>query len=91
MPQSRPESGFKLLVSGKKAGHHYQFTVLDHDDKLGDQGMVISRVEPGKYTDFERTRSVKIKLDAINVEWLEKAALLYYWSEDRYQTLQTSD
>jgi hypothetical protein len=65
--------------------------VLDHDDKLGGQGMVISRVEPGKYTDFESTRSVRIKLDAINVEWLEKEALLYYWSEGRYQTLQTSD
>lgn len=91
VPESRPESGFKLLVSGNKPGHLYQFTVLDHDDKLGGQGMVISRVEPGKYTDFESTRSVRIKLDAINVEWLEKEALLYYWSEGRYQTLQTSD
>ena len=91
MPASRPDNGFKLLVASKHSGHLYRFTVLDHNDKLGDQGMVISRVEPGKYTDFERTRSVRIKLDAINVEWLEKASVLYYWADDRYQTLQTSD
>ena len=53
--------------------------------------MVISRIEAGKYSDFEHTKSVTIMLDAINVEWIEKAAVLYYWTHGRYRTLQTSD
>ena len=91
VPGSSPNSGFKLLESSRGSGNLYQLRVLDHIDKQDDQGMVISRVEAGKYSDFERTKSVTIKLDAINIEWIEKAAVLYYRTDGKYQTLQTSD
>ena len=48
------------------------------------------KVAPGTYPDFERTESITVKLDSINVEWIEAAAVLYYWSDGRYRTLQTS-
>jgi len=42
-------------------------------------------------SDFGDTKSVHLKVDGINVEWLEKSSVLYYWSNGKYQTIQTSD
>ena len=54
-------------------------------------GLAISTAEPGKYSDWENKRSVRLKLDGIYEEWLEKGALLYYWSMSNYHKLQVSD
>jgi len=39
----------------------------------------------------ERRKSVKLTLDSVYVEWIEKGALIYYWSESRYRKLAVSD
>lgn len=85
--KSDPSTGYKLIVvSGND-----DFDLLDHSDTGVSSGMVISRLKPGKYSDFEETESIAIKLDSINVEWIEAAAVLYYWNSHKFRTLQTSD
>jgi len=91
VPQSNPAGGYKLVVGSKASANEYDFDLLDHNDNERSTGMVISKVAPGTYPDFERTESITVKLDSINVEWIEAAAVLYYWSDGRYRTLQTSD
>jgi hypothetical protein len=33
----------------------------------------------------------RLKLDALNVEWIEKGTVLYYWAHGRYRTIEPSD
>lgn len=89
--ESNPTGGYKLLIATKNSRDTYEFDLLDHNDTQRAAGMVISRAKPGKYSDFERTESVDIMLDAVNVEWIEAADVLYYWNGHQYRTLQTSD
>jgi hypothetical protein len=41
-------------------------------------GLVISKQPPGTYSDFDTSKSVRLTLNGVNVEWLEKSSLLYY-------------
>jgi hypothetical protein len=94
--ESNSAGGYKLVVAtpgpsinGYSEG--YSFALLDHNDTQSAAGMVISKVKPGKYSDFGRTKTITTQLDCINVEWIEAAAELYYWTGGQYKTLQTSD
>jgi hypothetical protein len=93
VPDSPVKQGYKILVLRELTiGNTYAATLLDQaDGGYPSSGMVISKVPPGKYSDFEETASVRLKLDAVNVEWIEKGAVLYYWANGKYRTLQTSD
>jgi hypothetical protein len=90
VPKSRLNKGYKIVVFSKALGNTYHCELLDHNEQ-GDSGLVISKAKPGKYSDFESTESIRTKLDSLYVEWIEKGALLYYWSAGRYRTLQVSD
>jgi hypothetical protein len=48
-------------------------------------------VPPGKQTGFDDGQSIVLKIDAVNVEWLEKSSVLYYYANGKYHQLQTSD
>jgi hypothetical protein len=93
VPKSELNNGYKIIIVSKPAtGDDYTVRLLDanaHADSSS--GLVISKASSGSYSDFEDTRSVQLKLDAVNVEWIEKAAVLYYWSHGEYHTIQTSD
>lgn len=93
VPKSQSSHGYRIIVLRKAATEEgYSASVLDQGEAQGaDSGMVISTAPRGTYSDFESTTSVQVKLDAVNVEWLEKAAVLYYWVHGEYRTLQTSD
>jgi hypothetical protein len=93
VPKSELKHGYKILVLRElPIGDAYSATLLDQaDGEYSSSGLVISKVPPGKYSDFEDTASVRVKLDAVNVEWIEKGALLYYWANGKYRTIQTSD
>jgi hypothetical protein len=92
VPKSEPSGGYKIVVISKgPAGDAYTWRLLDHADGQTYSGLVISKAEPGLYSDFELTRSIQTKLDGIYVEWMEKGTLLYYWSGGRYHKLQLSD
>jgi len=64
--------------------------MLDQDPG-SDASLVISRVPPGKHTGFDTTQSVRLRLDGLEAEWLEKSSVLYYWRDGKYRSLQTSD
>ena len=90
--QTEPTGGYKILVFSKGPSvDAYAWKLLDHADGETYSGLVISKAEPGKYSDFERTKSIQTKLDGVYVEWIEKGAVLYYWSTGRYRRLPVSD
>jgi hypothetical protein len=92
VPKSEPSGGHKIVVITKgPTGDAYTWKLLDHAEGQTYSGLVISKAEPGKYSDWENTKSIQMKLDGIYVEWMEKGAQLYYWSGGRYHKLQVSD
>ncbi len=92
VPKSQSGHGYRIVVLAKVAADdNYAARVLDQGDTDSDSGMVISTASRGSYSDFERTTSVQVKLDVVNVEWIEKGAVLYYFEHGKYRTLQTSD
>ena len=93
VPKSEGDRGYKIVVLSKVAkADAYSLRLLDHSEgQYSGSGLVISKVAPGAYSDFEETKSLRLKLDAVNVEWIEKAGVVYYWSLGKYRTIQTSD
>ena len=92
VPKSGPVSEYKVVVLSKVLDK-YIFRLLDHAEEgtFADSGLVTSKEPRGKYSDFGETRSVHVNVDAVNVEWLEKSSVLYYWSRGAYRSLPTSD
>ena len=89
--QSNPAGGYKLLVFNRTpSGDTYTWKLLDHANAAY-SGLVIEAAPPGKYSDYEDARiSVTTKLDGFYEEWIEKGAILYYWSAGRYKTVRVS-
>ena len=80
-----------MVISKDVPKDTYTWKLLDHSEGQTYSGLVISKTRPGKYDDWERTKSIRIKLDGLLVEWIEKGAELYYWSAGQYRKLQVSD
>jgi hypothetical protein len=92
VPKSNPGGGHKVVVVSKGGPKSaYTWKLLDHGDGQTYSGLVISKAAPGKYSDWENNKSIRLKLDGIQVEWMEKGAVLYFWSEGRYRKIQVSD
>lgn len=83
---------YKVVVLSKNPSD-YVVRTLDHaeNNSYPDSGLVISKERPGKYSGFDESKSVHLNLDGVNLEWLEKSSVLYYWSQGKYHSLQTSD
>jgi len=92
VPKSNPSGGHKVVVVSKGAPKSvFTWKLLDHAEGQTYSGLVISKAAPGKYSDWENTKSIRLRLDGIQVEWMEKGAVLYFWSEGRYRKLRVSD
>lgn len=94
VPKSDADSGYMAVVlSTNTTSEDYEVRILDRakGPRSGADNLVISRLRPGTYPGFDGTKSLRLKLDSINVEWIEAAAVIYYWSNGRYRTLQTAD
>jgi hypothetical protein len=85
-------ASYKIIVLNK-GSDEYVAKLVDHAEgsTYPDSGLVISKEPGGTYSDFGGAKSVRMKLDGVNVEWLEKSSVLYYWSHGRYRSIQTSD
>lgn len=85
---------YQIIVLSK-VSDQYAVRVLDHGDDSfapnADSGMIISKESPGMYASCCESKSIHLKVDAINVEWLEKSSVLYYWSHGKYERMETSD
>jgi hypothetical protein len=92
IPKSGHDANYKIIVLSK-AADKYAVRVLDHSEGNPDSdgGLIISKEPHGRYSEMGNTKSVRLKLDGVNVEWLEKSSVLYYWSQGKYQNIQTSD
>lgn len=94
VPKSGAETGYKIVVLSRSTNaDHYSVRVLDHTEGQpgAGSGLVLSKVPPGEYSGFDTTQSVRLTLDALEAEWIEKSSVLYFWKNGRYRTLQTSD
>ncbi len=92
VPKSKTDAGYRVIVLRKReTDNSYDLKLVDHGDAQADNGIVISKVAPGKYSDWEDKKSIQLKLDGLLVEWMEKGAFLYYWSAGQYRHIQTSD
>jgi hypothetical protein len=89
LPKKESTGGYKIVVLSE-LGSVYSAKILDQAQGQG-ADMAISAAAPGQYSDFEDTKRAKVTVDGIYVEWIEKAAVLYYWSDGQYHKLQTSD
>jgi hypothetical protein len=91
VPKSKPTDGYQLVVFSKgPSGDTYVWKLLDHADGQTYSGLVISKALPGKYSDPAGSKSIQTRLDCVYLEWIEKGAVLYYWSAGRYHKLQVS-
>jgi hypothetical protein len=92
VPKSGHTASYKIIVLSR-ASDEYAVRLLDHAEgsTYSDSGLVISREPHGTYSEFGDTKSVRLRLDGVNVEWLEKSSVLYYWSHGKYRSIQTSD
>jgi hypothetical protein len=52
---------------------------------------VVWRGPPGKYHEWDGSRSIAIRNDSVVLETMEASAVLYYFARGRLQTLTTSD
>jgi hypothetical protein len=92
VPVSGQLGGYQILVFSKGLNTEvYAWKVLEHAEGKDKFAPVISKVPPGKYVGFDDTKSVRLKLDGVNVEWIEKSSLIYYWLGGRYHQIWTSD
>jgi hypothetical protein len=78
VPKSDATSGYKIIVLSKTSSE-YAVRLLDQAEG-SDSGLVITREPPGRHSEFGGGKSVHLTLDGVNVEWLEKSSVLYYWS-----------
>jgi hypothetical protein len=92
VPKSNSSEGYKFGVLSKGAADKdYAWKLIDHAETQADPGLVISKAPSGKYSDWEGNKSVRLKLDGIQLEWMEKGAVLYFWSEGQYHRIRVSD
>lgn len=92
IPKSGHTASYKIIVLSETSDE-YAVRLLDHAEgnTYSDSGLVISKEPPGTHSEFDNAKSVRLKLDGLNVEWLEKGSVLYYWSHGRYRSVQTGD
>jgi hypothetical protein len=92
VPAAKQRSGFQIIAfsEGPKTDA-YSMKVLEQAEGKDQFAPVIYKVPPGKYVGFDDTKSVRLKLDGINVEWIEKSSYIYYWWGGRYHRIWTSD
>jgi hypothetical protein len=88
--RARDGDTYKVAVLSK-VETEYLVRLLEEGRASADSGLVISKERPGSYSEFDSGKSVHVLRDGVNVEWLEKSSVLYYWSHGQYRSIQTSD
>ncbi len=91
VPKSATRLGSKVIVVSQVSQGYAVRLLVQNVGSGPDSGLVISKARPGAYSDFEDSRTIHLKLEAVEVEWLEKSSTLYYWSNGRYRSIATSD
>jgi hypothetical protein len=87
--KSEPAGGYKFVVFTKTTnGDTYSSKLLNQvDTNIDSTGLTISKVLPGKHSNYQKTKTINATLDTILLQWLDSAADLFYWSGGKYQRL----
>jgi hypothetical protein len=87
--KSAPAGGYKFMVFTKgTSGDTYSWKLLNQiDGNIDSTGLTISKVPPGKFSNFQKTKSITTNLDNILLQWLDAGADLFYWSGGKYLRL----
>jgi hypothetical protein len=92
VPTSQRLGGYQILVFSKAPSTDaYTWRLLQHAEGKDKFAPVIYKVPPGKYSGFDDSRWVLLKLDGVNVEWIKKSSFILYWLGGRYHKIWTSD
>jgi hypothetical protein len=93
IPEAADQKGFKVIVvggaEGKPTGSRVVVVEEAKDKSSGD--IVIYRRPPGVYTSPDKDRRVQIHLDGVQVERMEVSTTIFYWQNDRFESLVMSD
>jgi hypothetical protein len=86
---SDPAGGYKFVVFTKIAnGNTYSSKLLNEAlTNIDSRGLTISRVPPGKYTNYQKTKTITATLDCILLQWLDAGTDLFYYSGGKYPRL----
>src|ERR1700728_3744432 len=80
LPKSETGMGYKLVIFAEAPDTGaFPSKLVEHEKTKNSFPPLIWKLPPGKYTSFMGDRSVRIVLDGLNVEWIEKSAYIDYW------------
>jgi hypothetical protein len=91
VPKSKTGTGYKLVLFSEAPGTNaFTWKLLENYEK-DNFAPVIWKLPPGKYTSYTSGKTIRLALDGLNVEWLEKSSYIFYWFEGRYHKIWISD
>ncbi len=93
VPKIPDEKGYKVIVfaeSDDKLQSPKAVSILDVKDQDGED-IVIYRLPPGAYTSPENDNRIRIRLDGLQVERMEVTTTVYFWRNNHFESLTTSD
>jgi hypothetical protein len=87
--KSDPTGGYKFVVFTKAAnGNTYSSKLLNEAmTNIDSTGLAISKVPPGKYSNYQKTKTITATLDCILLQWLDAGTDLFYYSGGKYPRL----
>jgi len=91
IPRDPKGHGHRIIVISQNTRGRYQSRVVDRWNGPGTSELVIYPVPPGKYSDIYEEVSVQLTLEGLQMEEMEKGAVMFCWKNGQYQRLQISD
>ena len=92
VPEDAHGKGYKVIafkpIDGKG---NVKPVAVEESGTENASDVVIYRLPPGVFEDPDRTRRVRVQLDALQVEKMEVSTKLYFWQAGRFERLITSN
>ncbi len=89
IPREQKITGYRLVVVSKNQVSYSVRTLSKNN--VATSPLVIYKVPPGKYSDADEHESVQLILDGLQMEHMERGAILFYWRSGRYRELIVSE
>jgi hypothetical protein len=86
----RGTQNYQILLLLYKYGSQYKILTLSPEE-IASHTSVLTKIPPGKYSDWDSSKTVRTHFDAISYEAIEVGAVMFYWNGSQYRTLQLSE
>jgi len=93
VPETPDQKGYKVVVFAEPDGKlqtTQAIIVVDVKDQ-GGEDIVIYRLPPGVYSPPENDNRIRSHLDGLQVERMEVTTTVYFWRNNHFEGLRTSD